>query len=274
MEKTMHDMILRNANGIEIRQRADNYFDATAMCRAYGKAFADYNRLKETGEFLKALSVDMGIPISNLIVTIIGRPATSQGTWVHERVAIDLARWLSPQFAVIVNGWVHDMLQGRPINAAGALIIDPFAIGDLVRKIMREENGQLRDLIREEIEQGVKAHVPIPRAEFTPATRRLILGEYLRQNPHGLDPTRWVRIFGDDRELIKGVGELHHMNGNWRTGFRDGFPVTVEIHRKLTADRERKGDEWRRIINAHKHFLDIHDASQVTLIDMLGRKTA
>jgi hypothetical protein len=32
-----------------------------------------------------------------------------QGTWVHRHVALDLARWLSPQFAVQVNEWVRRM---------------------------------------------------------------------------------------------------------------------------------------------------------------------
>lgn len=58
----------REFNGIKIRQRAsDNYLDATAMCQANGKLFADYQRLKTTQEFLEALSLNMGIPIIKLI---------------------------------------------------------------------------------------------------------------------------------------------------------------------------------------------------------------
>jgi hypothetical protein len=39
----------------------------------------------------------MRIRVSKLILTVRGRgDAVSQGTWVHRRVAIDLARWLSP----------------------------------------------------------------------------------------------------------------------------------------------------------------------------------
>jgi hypothetical protein len=48
-------------NGIKISQRiADGYLDATAMCKATGKLFADYHRLKTTQEFLEALSLNMG----------------------------------------------------------------------------------------------------------------------------------------------------------------------------------------------------------------------
>ena len=34
----------------------------------------------------------------------------SQGSWIHERVAVDLARWLSPDFAVWMDGWVLEGL--------------------------------------------------------------------------------------------------------------------------------------------------------------------
>lgn len=47
-----------------IQQRAKD-INATAMCKAAGKLWADYRRLKITGEFCDALSSDMGIPKRN-----------------------------------------------------------------------------------------------------------------------------------------------------------------------------------------------------------------
>jgi hypothetical protein len=41
-----------------------------------------------------------------------------QGTWVHRRVAIDLARWWSPRFAVRVNGWVDELLVTGKVELA------------------------------------------------------------------------------------------------------------------------------------------------------------
>jgi hypothetical protein len=56
------------------QRKPDGYFDATAMCKAVGKLFADYRRLETTAEFLQELSGDMGIPISKLVVSIRGGP--------------------------------------------------------------------------------------------------------------------------------------------------------------------------------------------------------
>lgn len=78
------------------------YVNATQMAKANKKLLADYIRLKSTTEYLQALSHDMGIPISSLVIEISGR-ANSQGTWIHPEIAIDLARWVSVEFRIWAN---------------------------------------------------------------------------------------------------------------------------------------------------------------------------
>lgn len=107
-------LIEHEVQGNPVQQRAsDGYINATAMCRAAGKLWADYNRLTSTEAFLGALSSDMGIPISELAQSVRGGDPRVQGTWVHPQVAVHLAQWLSPQFAVKVSKWVYDWLSGR-----------------------------------------------------------------------------------------------------------------------------------------------------------------
>jgi hypothetical protein len=103
-------IIPREYAGTTIHQRSDGYWNATAMCRATGKLWADYWRNQSTQEFTAELSGSMGIPIDQLIQSIVTGPNEQRGTWVHRRVAIDLARWCSPQFAVLVNGWIEELL--------------------------------------------------------------------------------------------------------------------------------------------------------------------
>lgn len=105
------DFIPHNVNGAVIDQRAkDGYINATALCKAAGKAWADYRRLGNTDDFLIELSSDMGIPISDLVQSSKG--GLIQGTWVHPQVAINLAQWLSAKFAVQVSKWVHEWMNG------------------------------------------------------------------------------------------------------------------------------------------------------------------
>ena len=106
-------LIERQHENTLIRQRAkDGYINATAMCQAAGRPWSRYREVKASKEFAKALSDDLGIPISELIQSVSGGTPELQGTWVHPQVSIHLAQWLSPQFAVQVTQWVFDWISG------------------------------------------------------------------------------------------------------------------------------------------------------------------
>lgn len=124
-----------NASGLSVRtwndapisrRDGDGYADATAMCQANGKLWADYQRLQRTQEYLKALEAVMGNPITGehaqLIQMTQGGPAHLQGTWIHPRLAVDLARWLSPQFAVWMDGWFLEQLEQAQRPPSPALL--------------------------------------------------------------------------------------------------------------------------------------------------------
>jgi len=97
-----------------IYQRAsDGYVNATAICKATGKDFYDYTRNKSTREFLQELSLETGIPVMELVVSVSGGAPQLQGTWVHPDVAIHLGQWCSPKFAVAVSKWVREWMTGK-----------------------------------------------------------------------------------------------------------------------------------------------------------------
>ena len=107
-------LITRKVENRLVHQRAtDGSFNATAMCKAAEKRFQHYRDLISTEEFLDALSSNTGIPVFELTKSIRGGPPERRGIWVHPRVAINLAQWLSPTFAVYVTEWVFEWLSGR-----------------------------------------------------------------------------------------------------------------------------------------------------------------
>ena len=81
--------------------------NATEMAKANGKLIADFFRLDSTNEYLKALSSVMGIPITELY--IIKQGGNIQGTWVHRKLAIRIAQWCSPKFAVQIDTWIEEL---------------------------------------------------------------------------------------------------------------------------------------------------------------------
>lgn len=118
----------REWNGVPIHRReVDGFVNATAMCRAGGKRWNNYIRCERTMEYLCALatSLDLQIPcaaavalnrasgIPGLITMIKGGRPELQGTWIHPRLAVDLARWISPAFAVWMDGWFLEALAAK-----------------------------------------------------------------------------------------------------------------------------------------------------------------
>jgi hypothetical protein len=105
----------REWNGHPIQRRQmDGYVNATAMCKANGKHLPHYLANGRTTEYLQALSGSVGIPTDLLKVSIGTGPNHLRGTWIHPRLAVDLARWISPAFAVWMDGWLLEQFQPAP----------------------------------------------------------------------------------------------------------------------------------------------------------------
>jgi hypothetical protein len=118
-------LISRDFHGAKIRQRSsDGYLNATDMCQAVGKLFADYKRLKTTQEYFETYALTMGIPIIKIIEVKSGRYG---GTWIHPKVAIHLAIWCDPHFAVMVSEWVYELLTTGSVSLAPKQEIATFA---------------------------------------------------------------------------------------------------------------------------------------------------
>ena len=108
----MNSNIIRSWNGKTIRQREDGYLSATDMCQSCGKRWNNWYQLATTKEYLKALENKHCCDSSNgeLIDSKVGGSAETTGTWVHRKVALRLAQWLSPEFAVQVDEWIEELL--------------------------------------------------------------------------------------------------------------------------------------------------------------------
>jgi hypothetical protein len=107
----MSDLVTRAWNGTPIQRRTtDGYVNATAMCQANGKTWSKYRESDRCQTYLDALAETSEIRMFDLIQS---RQGQGGGTWVHPQVAVDLARWISAPFAVWMDGWFLDEVNGR-----------------------------------------------------------------------------------------------------------------------------------------------------------------
>jgi hypothetical protein len=103
-------LLLPNGSDFIIPIQKDGMVNATLLCQAGGKNFKDYVKNKQTELYIEALKSDRNIIPSQLIIVNKGNSSKFiQGTWVHRLVAIDLARWVYPSFAVQMTKWMDEL---------------------------------------------------------------------------------------------------------------------------------------------------------------------
>ncbi len=117
---TNHGLTVRAWNDAAIARRdADGYANATAMCQANGKHLPHYISNQRTKDYIDALATSLGLTPADLVITTTTGPNEFRGTWIHPRLAVDLARWISPEFAVWMDGWFLEQLEQPPAQAPG-----------------------------------------------------------------------------------------------------------------------------------------------------------
>lgn len=98
-------------NGIGIIFTADGWINATASAAALGKSKLD-NFLASTGylEYAEAVAKVCSLEIRELKRTVIGK-GKEQGTFLHPKLAVQFARWVSPAFAFWCDERVGELIQ-------------------------------------------------------------------------------------------------------------------------------------------------------------------
>lgn len=86
--------------------------NATEMAKPFGKFPWKWLELPSTKEYIRALSENRSLAYNQLVVSVKGGNDTSKrGNWFHEDVALEFARWLSPQFAIWCNDRIKELMK-------------------------------------------------------------------------------------------------------------------------------------------------------------------
>lgn len=103
--------------------------NATEMAKPFNKPSSEWLRLPSTLTYLNALEAMGKSHRSESVKTINGK-----GTWMHEDVAMEFARWLSPAFAIWCNDRTKELLK----YGATAVNPDDLLNPDFIIKLATE----------------------------------------------------------------------------------------------------------------------------------------
>ena len=159
------NLLIRSWNNTPISRRStDGYVNATAMAKASGKEWAGYFRTDRATTYMEALSRNCRITVTDLYLAKPG-----DGTWIHPRLAVDFARWISADFAVWMDSWFLESTQSTPV--APPQLTPADVIGLLERTVSFfdtlggvDERDQLlfKDLARNQLLKISGGVVPLP----------------------------------------------------------------------------------------------------------------
>lgn len=100
--------------------------NATQMAKKFGKTVAFWLKNQQTKDFLQELSELRKINSADLVQVRRGGEPQAQGTWMHEDVAMEFARWLSPKFAI----WCNDRIKELARTGVTTVAATPAARDD------------------------------------------------------------------------------------------------------------------------------------------------
>ncbi|MQA57655.1 KilA-N domain-containing protein [Pseudomonas piscis] len=109
-----------NYQGQAVTFNADGWINATIAAARFDKAPNDWLRLVSTEEYIEKLASRMnqsntGKPRITLVTTRRGNTANS-GTWLHPKLAVKFARWLSVDFEIWCDEQIDALVRGDQAN--------------------------------------------------------------------------------------------------------------------------------------------------------------
>jgi hypothetical protein len=100
----MNNLAVFDYNGQTISRCQNGFINLTQMCQANGKRLDNWTRLKQTQDYIRILANSLTSEV------VYSEEGVNGGTWGHPSLAINLARWISPEFAVWCDGHIFDLM--------------------------------------------------------------------------------------------------------------------------------------------------------------------
>ncbi len=153
-----NEVTFKNENGVMI--------NATQMAKPFGKLPSGWLRSSQAETYIEELSVMRNCITADLVQVRQGGNPQLQGTWMHEDVALEFARWLSPAFAI----WTNDRIKELLTRGVATVSDDDETIANAMLILQRRLDASKQ---RNQILEGENAHYKeeikqlAPKAAYT-----------------------------------------------------------------------------------------------------------
>lgn len=205
-------------NGSPITFQKDNsvMVNATQMAKPFEKSPKDFLKTEQTKRFMQALSEVKKILSSDLVKVVY---SDNGGTWMHEDVAMEFARWLSPAFAIWCNDRIKELLTIGMTATQPTLeqmIDNPDLVIHLATQLKQEREEKAKLEAQTEQQQ---ATIKIQTEEIKKSAPKVSYYDNHLQSVNTLTSTQVAKQIGMDAEKLhrkmKEIGILYKQSGQW-----------------------------------------------------------
>lgn len=130
------------------QRKSDGYISATKLAKAYEQQVGKYKNPNlwfendRTNKFLELLSSKTEIEVYDLVEK--KGEGNAREVWIHPKLAVSFAMWLSPEFELMVSEWVEQWLfTGQTPTAQEPTVLHPYQRVWYQRLMLFEQKTQL-----------------------------------------------------------------------------------------------------------------------------------
>ena len=183
------------------------------MAKPFEKSATHWLRNQSTQEFITTYAELRNCNSSDLVQVTYG---DNGGTWMHEDVALEFARWLSPAFAI----WCNDRIKELLTTGVATLADDDATIAQamaILQKRLDKANADKAQL--EADNQNKQATIEAQTSELKKQAPKVEYYDNTLQSVNTLTATQVAKERGMDAEKLnrklKDAGIIYRQSGQW-----------------------------------------------------------
>lgn len=190
--------------------------NATEMAKPFGKSPKDFLKTEQTKVYIGTLGEVKKILSSDLVRVIYG---DNGGTWMHEDVAMEFARWLSPAFAIWCNDRIKELLQYGMTATQPTLeqmINNPDLVISLATQLKNEREEKQR--LQSQAEQQ-QVTIELQENEIKKSAPKVNYYDETLQSVNTMTTTQVAKEIGMEaftlNKILKEKGIIYKQSGQW-----------------------------------------------------------
>lgn len=207
-----------NGSPISFQKGDSVMVNATEMAKSFGKTTKDWLRTKQSKDFINSLSAVRQISLTELVMILQGGNG-EQGTWMHEDVAIEFARWLNPAFAIWCNDRIKELLTVG-MTATQPTLEQMIDNPDLVIKLATELKQKREEVSRLQMySEQQQATIELQEEQLKESASKVAYHDKVLSSVSTYTVTQIAKEFGYGAETLnrklREMNVQYKQNGQW-----------------------------------------------------------